>query len=254
MKISVVTTSFNREHTIGRALRSVMSQTYADVEHIVVDGASKDGTLAAIKACGSTRIAKMISEPDHGCYEALNKGLRMATGEIIGWLHSDDEYFDTGVLSRVAEVFDRTGCDLVYGDGVFVSAQNPSWMIRDWRSGKFSDQKMRFGWLPLHTTVFVRRSIIERFGGYREYYRVSSDSEWLLRVMYKTGIHIEYLPSHVVRMDYGGLSTTGNLTVLRWREDLGVYANHGISPRLALICKILRKVPQFLAAPFLSKR
>lgn len=235
---------------MARSVQSVMRQTYPDVEHIIIDGASTDGTLQAIEGCHSPRITHLVSERDHGCYEALNKGMRLASGDIVGWLHSDDVYNDDAVLASVAEVFERTGCDLVYGDGLFVSAENPEWLIRNWHSGSYSDRKLQYGWLPLHTTVFIRRELIDRFGFYREYYRISSDSEWLLRVMYKTNIHIEYLHKHVVRMNYGGLSTSWGLTILRWREDLGVYQNHGIKPRRALLCKILRKVPQFIAAPF----
>lgn len=250
MKVSIVTTCYNRVSSVPRTIRSVMSQSYSDLEHIVIDGLSTDGSVDAIKDIHSPRIKHLISERDHGAYEALNKGLRLASGEIVGWLHSDDVFYDDEVIRRVVEVFENTDCDLVYGDGIFISPSNPSWVIRDWKGGQYSDKNIAHGWLPLHTSVFVRRSVLERFGYYREDYRISSDTDWLLKVMYKTGIHIEYLNSHLVIMNYGGLSTSWSKTILRWREDLSIYCRHGISPRKALMQKIARKVPQFLSAPF----
>jgi len=250
LKVSIVTACRNRANTIAGSVHSVMSQTYDNIEHVIVDGASTDGTLAAIEACHSTRISKLVSEKDRGCYEGLNKAIRLTTGDIVSWLHSDDVYFSDTVIADVVKVFEETGCDFVYGDGIFVSVENPAWIIRDWVSGKYSDSKMQNGWLPLHTTVFVRRDIFDRFGYYREDYRISSDTFWLLKCMYKTGIKIEYLKKHVVVMGYGGLSTSWEKTLLRWREDLGIYIQMGISPRTALFKKIMRKVPQFLKAPF----
>ena len=252
MKVSIITTCWNRELTIANAIHSVMSQTYPDIEHIVVDGASTDHTLDVIRSCGSTSIAKLISEKDHGCYEALNKGIRASSGDIVGWLHSDDFYYSDDIISKVVECFEQTGCDLLYADGLYISNENPNWIIRDWIGGSFSDQKMSNGWLPLHTTVFVRRDIFERFGYYREDYVISSDTFWLLKCMYKTGIKVHYLPQYVVKMGYGGLSTNWQRTFHRWREDLGIYKQFGLSPRRALIKKILRKFPQFVKAPFIK--
>lgn len=229
-----------------------MSQRYPDVEHIVVDGASTDGSLERIAACGSTRIAKIISEKDTGCYQALNKGVKASSGEIIGWLHSDDTFFNDDVIADVVRCFEQTGCDFLYADGLFVSPDNPSWTIRDWVSGSYSNAKMRNGWLPLHTTVFVKREIFEKYGFYREDYMISSDTFWLLKCMYHTDIKIHYMHQYVVRMAYGGLSTNWARTFRRWREDLGIYQQMGLSPRQALVKKILRKFPQFVKAPFVK--
>lgn len=252
LKVSIVTTCWNRAATIGGAIRSVMQQDYQNIEHVVVDGASTDGSLQAIKDCGSTRIATLVSERDRGCYEALNKGIRLTTGDIVGWLHSDDVFSHPEVISHVVKCFEEHDCDMVYANGHFVSPENHNWIIRDWVSGEYSDDKIRNGWLPLHTTVFVRRNVFERFGYYREDYRISSDTFWLLKVMYQTGIKAHYMNECVVEMEFGGLSTSWSKTFHRWREDLGIYYQMGISPRQALIKKILRKVPQFLLAPFRS--
>ncbi len=250
MKVSIITTCYNRESTIGSSVRSVMAQTYPDIEHIVIDGASKDNTLKEIERCGSTRIAKLVSEKDSGCYQALNKGVRASSGDIVGWLHSDDVFYDDDVISDVVKEFERTGCDFLYADGLFVSPDNPKWIIRDWVSGTYSDAKIRNGWLPLHTTVFVRRELFERYAYYSEEYMISSDTFWLLKCMYKTGVNIHYMHRYVVRMAYGGLSTNWSRTFHRWREDLGIYYRMGLSPRKALIKKVLRKFPQFVKAPF----
>lgn len=254
MRVSIVTTCFNRADTVAKAVRSVMSQTYQDIEHIIIDGGSTDGSVEAIKDCGSTRISHFISEPDKGCYNALNKGLRLATGDIVCWLHSDDVYANDHVVEDVVEAFEQNGCDMVYADGLFVSQKNPDWVIRDWIGGVYSDKKIENGWLPLHTTVFVKREVYEMSGGYSEDYQIASDTFWLLKVMYKTGIKVCYMPEYVVMMNYGGLSTSFGKSLQRWREDLSIYSRCGLSPLKALIKKVLRKVPQFMAAPFTKNK
>ena len=252
MKVSIITTCYNRVTSIANAIQSVMAQSYPDIEHIVIDGASKDGSVEAIQQCQSPRITHFVSERDKGCYQALNKGVRLATGDIVGWLHSDDVYYNDDVIADVVRKFEETGCDFLYADGLYVGPENPNWIIRDWVSGTYSDEKMANGWLPLHTTVFVRRDIFERFGYYREDYVISSDTMWLLQCMYHTGIKIFYMPQYVVRMAYGGLSTNMARTIHRWREDLGIYKQVGLSPRRALLKKVLRKFPQFVKAPFVK--
>jgi len=227
-----------------------MRQSYPDIEHIIVDGASSDHSLSEIRGCGSPRIVHLVSEKDSGCYEALNKGVRLATGDIVGWLHSDDVYFSDDVVAEVVRQFEETDCELLYADGIYVSAENPDWVIRSWISGRFTDRKMAHGWLPLHTTVFVRRELFERYSYYSEQYTISGDTFWLLRLMYRTGIRVHYLPRYVVRMSYGGLSTSLSSALHHWREDLGIYKQIGMPPRLTLLKKVLRKVPQFLMAPF----
>ncbi len=229
-----------------------MSQTYPDIEHIVIDGASTDRTLEEIRNCNSSRIAVLVSEKDHGCYEALNKGIKLATGDIICWLHSDDFYYSDQVISHVVRKFEETGCDFLYADGMFMKSDNPELVIRAWPGGSCSDKRISNGWLPLHTTCFVRREVFERFGYYDEKYVISGDTFWLLSCMYRTGIHIEYLPEYVVKMGYGGLSTSWSKTLKHWREDLDIYSRVGLPPYLTLCKKVLWKVPQFFKARFLK--
>lgn len=223
-----------------------MTQSYPNIEHIVVDGASKDKTVEVIKGCNSPLIAKMISEPDHGVYEALNKGIRLASGDIVGWLHSDDCFYDDDVLGDVAEVFARTGCDMVYGNGLFVDANQPDRVLRNWKSGNYSDGKILRGWHPLHTTVFVRKDIFDRFGFYDETMKVAGDTDWLVRIMYKTGIRIEYFQRYIVKMNHGGLSTSSKHKMRGWHEDLSIYRKFVRFPYLSLAGKVLRKIPQYL--------
>ena len=156
MKVSIITTCFNRERTIAQAVESVLAQDYPDIEYIVVDGASTDGSLQVIRQYDG-QIGRVLSEPDHGMYEAINKGIRMATGEVIGLLHSDDFLFDSHVISDMAECFQRTGADLVYGNGLFVDAAHTERVVRNWMSGPYRRWKVRCGWLPLHPTVYLRR-------------------------------------------------------------------------------------------------
>ena len=214
MKVTVVTTCYNRSDTVVKAVRSVMFQTYPDIEHIIIDGGSTDGSVEAISRCGSSRITHFVSEKDKGCYNALNKGLRLATGDIVCWLHSDDVFYDEHVIENIVRVFERNHCDMVYANGLFVSSENPDRIIRNWISGDYSDKKIENGWLPLHTTVFVKKEIYDKSGGYCEDYVIAGDTFWLIKVMYKTGIRIQYHNQYVVRMNFGGLSTSWEKSLL----------------------------------------
>lgn len=250
MKVSLVTTCRNREHTIAESVFCVARQTYPDIEHIVVDAASTDRTVDVVRKCRSARVTHLLSEPDSGVYQGLNKGVKLAQGDVIGWVHSDDCLYDDRVIEDVVRVFETTGCDVVYGNGIFVDEKHRNWVIRDWVSGSFSRKKMFNGWLPLHTAVFVCREVFDEFGYFREDYQIASDTDWLLRIMLRTTLHVEYLNRYLVIMCNGGLSTSLSKTWLKWREDLGCYYRHGINPRVALIKKVTRKIPQFIIAPF----
>ena len=165
MKVSIITSCFNREATIGDAIESVLSQTYPDIEYIVIDGASKDNSWAVIERY-KEGIAQMVSERDRGMYEGINKGLKRATGDIIGLIHSDDFLFSKETIAHIVRKFEETGADLVYGNGLFVDAKDTQKVVRNWISGSYSKGKMKRGWLPLHPTVYIRRECIERLGMY----------------------------------------------------------------------------------------
>lgn len=254
MRISIITSCYNREATIRETIRSVLEQDYPDIEYIIVDGASTDGSVETIRSAiaGHEDKVKFISEPDSGMYEALNKGIRMATGEVIALLHSDDMMFDTHTVSDVMREMERTGCDFLYADGLFVDAQRTEKVVRNWIGGRYSKWKVRHGWLPLHPTCYIRREVMERLGLYDESYRIAADTDLLVRYLLENTLSVEYLKRYVVRMRMGGLSTDNSRRAKMWKEDIRVYRSHGFRHvTLTKIEKMMWKVPQFIKAKFI---
>lgn len=247
MKVSIITSCFNREKTIREAMESVLNQDYDDIEYIVVDGASKDNSLSIINEYRG-RISTIISEPDTGMYEAINKGIRAATGDVIGLLHSDDFLFEKDTITKMVDVFERTKADLVYGNGLFVDFDDTNKVVRDWMSGNYSKKRVIQGWLPLHPTVYIKRSCFNEWGVYDESYKIAADSDLLVRYLYQADLKVAYLNAYIVRMRMGGLSTSFAKTKLKWGEDMRHYRAHGLNPYFALSGKILSKIPQFVRA------
>lgn len=247
MKVSIITSCFNRVATIRSAIESVLAQDYNDIEFIVVDGSSTDGSLDIIREYAD-RISIIISEPDHGMYEAINKGIRVATGEIIGLLHSDDFFYDNGVIGRIVERMKRTHADFLYGDGLFVNPDNTNKVVRNWIGGGYRLWKVRHGWLPLHPTCYIRRDVMMRQGLYNESYKIAADSDLLVRYLLTGGLTVTYLNEYVVRMRMGGLSTDSAKRKKMWEEDIRVYVSHGLWPTLTKLEKMAWKVPQFVLA------
>lgn len=247
LRISVVTAVHNRADTIAATMASVHAQTWRDVEHIVIDGASTDGTLQTLEGYRG-RIAQFVSEPDHGVYDALNKGIARASGDVIGFLHSDDEYASTSVLAKVAAAFEDPKVDAIYGDLVYVSQRDPSHVVRYWRAGQCSRTKLAWGWMPPHPTLYVRRELYERFGGFDTRYRIAADYESMLRLMWKHQVRAAYLPEVLVRMRTGGLSNRSLVTMLRKSfEDFTALRQNQLGGVAALLCKNMVKLPQFVA-------
>ncbi len=231
MKISVVTASYNAGSTIGDTLRSVAAQSWPDVEHIVIDGASKDDT-AAIVAAHQRPGGIYVNEPDRGIYDAMNKGLARATGDVIGLLNADDFYADDGALEKVAHAFDQHKCDAVLGDVGFVRDGAHDRVIRRYDSGMFRPSRIAWGWMPAHPAMFLTREAYERVGNYRTDYRIASDFEFVVRAFAKAGISYVHLPEMLVRMRIGGVSTGGlkakltiNRECLRACRENGIYSN-----------------------------
>ena len=247
MKVSIITSCFNRATTIRGAIESVLAQDYNDIEFIVVDGSSTDGSLDIIREYAD-RISIIISEPDHGMYEAINKGIRVATGEIIGLLHSDDFFYDNGVIGRIVERMKRTHADFLYGDGLFVNPDDTNKVVRNWIGGGYRLWKVRHGWLPLHPTCYIRRDVMTRLGLYNESYKIAADSDLLVRYLLTGGLTVTYLNEYVVRMRMGGLSTDSAKRKKMWEEDIREYVSHGLWPTLTKLEKIAWKVPQFVLA------
>ncbi|BDU27197.1 glycosyltransferase family 2 protein [Flavobacterium sp. GSB-24] len=229
MRITIITVCYNRKNTIEKAIKSVLSQNYHDVEYIIVDGNSTDGTKEIISSY-SDKITQFISEPDKGMYDAINKGLKLATGDVIGLMHSDDEFYDKKALTRIAARFEyEPNIDGVYGDGVYVSNDLQERLIRDRIGGVFSIKKLKEGWLPLHPTVYLKKSIIDKHGLYNLDFKIASDTEFLLRYLYKYKIKMSYIDSYIVKMRMGGMSTSFKRAFEVLQEDYKIYKFHGLA-------------------------
>jgi glycosyltransferase len=251
MKVSIITTCYNREATIRGAIESTLAQDYPNIEYILVDGASTDGSLAIINEYGK-RITRIVSEPDHGMYEAINKGIRMATGDIIGLVHSDDMFYDNHVISDVVACFKETNADFVYGDGIYVNSEDTGKIVRNWIGGPYYRWKVGLGWLPLHPTCYIRRDVMMREGLYDESYKIAADTDLLVRYLYKAHLKVAYMKRKIIRMRMGGLSTNSEKRRLMWNEDIRLYKAHGFWAIPVKIMKMMWKVPQFIEAKFMK--
>lgn len=260
LKVTIITGCYNRVNTLKDAINSVLEQDYTNIEYIIVDGASKDGSMQVIKKydeiINSDDFKKThpnfsfryISEPDHGMYEALNKGMRMATGDIVGLVHSDDFLYNCHTISIIAKEFEVTGADFIYGDGLFVNYMNTNKIVRNWIGGKYRLWKVKHGWLPLHPTCYIRRDVILKKGGYNESFKIAADTDFLFRYLEGGDLYVSYIHEYLVRMRMGGLSTDNAKRKQMWNEDIRVYNAHGLNPHITKIEKIMWKIPQFITA------
>lgn len=245
MKISIITITYNSAKTLPRALESVQSQTYKDIEHVIVDGASTDGTRDIIKQYAAKhKNVQWISEKDNGIYNALNKGIRMATGDVIGFLHSDDVFYSADSIGQIAQAFAQNEVDIVYGDLQYCKADK---VVRRWKSNDYNPCGLKYGWMPPHPTVYVRREVYEQVGEYDEWFRISADYDMILR-MFKAGFCSKYIPTTLVTMETGGASNKDTRARLsKTQEDYIVLKkNHVGAGYLTVACKQLRKTMQFI--------
>jgi glycosyltransferase len=230
-------------------LRSVARQSHPDVEHIVVDGASSDDTLAVISQHGGINT-KVRSEPDRGIYDAMNKGLRMATGDFVGFLNADDTFSGPEVLADIARAAQAQNVDVIYGDLVYVRRNRPDTIIRYWRSGEFSRRRLTFGWMPPHPTLYVRKSVIDSLGGFDARLRISADYDFVLRCLQRPNTGVVYIRKVLVCMSWGGASNRSIRALLnKSREDLRVLRGNGIGGWYTVVCKQARKLFQFVRMP-----
>lgn len=251
MKVSIITSCYNRVNTIQGAIESVLAQDYPDIEYIIVDGLSNDGSMDVINQYKG-KVAKIVSERDHGMYEAINKGIRLATGDIIGLVHSDDFLYDNHVISDIVKEFEETNADFVYGDGVFVNAADINKPVRNWIGGPYYRWKVACGWLPLHPTCYIRRDVMMREGLYDESFKIAADTDLLVRYLYMARLKVVYLKRKIIRMRMGGLSTDSEKRRLMWNEDIRLYKAHGFWATPVKIMKMMWKVPQFVEAKFVK--
>lgn len=244
MKVSVITPVYNRANTLSDAVMSVQSQDYHSIEHFIVDGASVDGTVDYLKTLSTNRII-WISEKDGGIYDAINKGINGSTGQIIGLLHSDDIFSRPQIISRIVKLFGE-GADIVYGDLEYVSKNNFQKIIRSWKSGNFEFEKLRFGWMPPHPSVFLKRSVFEKHGLYDTSYKIAADYDFLIRVFADKSLKIIYVPEVLVKMRTGGVSNQSPQSIFKkTKEDYRAIKNNKVGGISTLALKNLRKIPQF---------
>lgn len=248
MKISIVTIAYNSAQTIEATLQSVIQQDYPDIEYIVIDGGSSDGTQAIVQKY-LHRIAHFSSEPDKGIYDAMNKGVRAATGDVIGVLNSDDFYADASVIRDVVSTLKANPeCEALYADLVYVDRAHTDKVTRYWKAGQFNRLRFRQGWMPPHPTFFVSRSAYDRFGLYSLDLKSAADYELMLRFLYKHKIRCCYLPRVITRMRVGGESNVSLKNRLRAnKEDRKAWTMNGLRPAwYTLTLKPISKIGQFI--------
>lgn len=245
VKISIITATWNCEATVGDCLASVAAQRWPHREHIVMDGASRDDTLALL-AKRRTQLAVLVSEPDDGIYDALNKGIALASGDVIGFLHADDVFADDTALSRVAAAFADPSVEAVYGDLQYVARDDLARVIRHWASVPFTPRRLRRGWMPPHPTLYVRRAVYDRLGVFDTRYRIAADYDFMLRLFAQPGLQAVHIPAVLVKMRVGGVSNRSFAHIVqKSREDLRALRENRIGGLWALVWKNVGKLGQF---------
>jgi len=247
MKVSIITACLNNADTLESAMQSVFEQDYADIEYIVVDGASTDGTKAILEKYRN-KIDIIISEKDKGIYEALNKGLSKATGDIIGFLHADDFYTYTNSISKIVKVFEDENADCVYGDIQYVDRNNTLRIVRNWKSMPYTEGLFLRGWMPPHPTFFMKKKYYDQYGNYNTTFRISADYELMLRMLHKHHLKASYIPEVLVKMRTGGASNRSLARRIKANmEDRKAWKINGLKPGpFTLIVKPLGKIGQYL--------
>ena len=244
MKVSVIVSVFNSEKTVSDAIDSILSQSYSNIECIVIDAESTDRTRSIIQDYGD-KIDVFVTEPDNGIYDGLNKGILLATGDIIAFLHSDDVYADKAVVSDVVSLF---GNDIqgVYGDLVYTPKDDTSKVLRYWKSKDFDMSLLSQGWMPAHPTFFVRREVYEKYGGFDLGFKIAGDYDFMLRVL-SAGIKVKYIPEVLYKMRVGGESNKSIKNIIqKSKEDLQALKNNNIGGIRTLLYKNISKIKQFL--------
>ena len=254
MKITIVTATYNSSATLRDTIESVLSQTYLDYEHIIVDGKSKDATLDIVREYELRYQGKLryISEPDKGIYDAMNKGIRMATGDVVGLLNSDDFYTSNDVLAHVAKVLSDPNVDAVYGDIHYVNDDDLTHCVRYYSSRVFSRGLMRLGFMPAHPSFYCRRAIYEKYGTFDTSLRVAADFENLLRLIFVNRIRTKYIPEDFVTMRTGGASSSGMVSHKRiLKEHMIAYKQNGVYSNLLLEgLRYLYKIGEIIVSKF----
>lgn len=245
--ISIITVALNSADTIGQCIDSVMRQN-CSIDHVVVDGQSSDGTVEIVRKYGNS--LRFISERDGGVYEAMNKGLHLARGDVIGFLHSDDMLADANVVPRLIDIFKDRSVHAVYGDLIYVNRTKADRVIRYWRAGVFSPSKLKWGWMPPHPALYVRREIYGQIGGFDTSYRIAGDYDFMLRLLTLPGLKMSYIPTVLVKMRVGGVSNRSLGTMVKKSiEDYRALRANNVGSWPSLVSKNLSKLHQFFGTP-----
>jgi glycosyltransferase involved in cell wall biosynthesis len=250
MKVSIITVCFNSASTILDTIQSIAEQNYKDFEHIIVDGASTDGTREII--ANATSVSSYISEPDEGIYDAMNKGIAMANGDIIGILNADDFYANDDVLSQIAKAFEEPEIDACYADLVYVRQDDTNKVVRYWKSCPYKNGLFRSGWMPAHPTFFCRKSVYEKYGNFNLNYKIAADVELLFRLLGKYRIKTAYLPKTLIKMRLGGTTNQSWSNICRQNNEVlsALDKHYGRVSRLSFFLgKILNRSSQFFRKP-----
>jgi len=246
MKISIITVVWNNAKTIKDAIDSVLSQTYENIEYIIIDGASTDGTVEIVKSYGD-KISKFISEKDKGLYDAMNKGIRLSTGDIVGILNSDDFYIDEFVIEKVVKEFEEKQVDSIYADLVFVKPKNLEKIVRYYDSSKCIPDNFQYALYPAHPTFFVKKWVYEKYGVFKTDYKIGADFDIMARFLYSNKISYSYIKEPIIKMRLGGVSTSFSSIWINSLEQLQVCQENGIKSN---IFKIFLKYPIKLLGMF----
>jgi glycosyltransferase involved in cell wall biosynthesis len=247
LKVSIITVVFNGVSTINHCIESVLKQDFDSIEYIIIDGNSKDGTKEVVESYGG-KIQKFLSEPDKGIYDAMNKGIKLATGDLIGILNADDFYASDTVISEVVKTVTKNDADACYGDLNYVDAQDESVIKRKWISGKYKPNSFLMGWMPPHPTFFLKRNCYEKYGNFRLDMGSAADYELMLRMIFKHSIKLAYVPSVIVKMRTGGVSNSNFQNRLDAnKNDRKAWKINGLKPYpFTLWLKPARKILQFI--------
>lgn len=246
MKVSIITVCYNSEVTIDETINSVINQTYNNLEYIIIDGNSEDTTVSIINKY-KNKIDKIISESDKGIYYAMNKGIKLATGDVIGFLHSDDLYFDSYSVVDVVSYFRDNKFDGVYGDLQYVYKENTNKVIRLWKSHIFQPKLLKMGWMPPHPTLFLKKNVYKKHGNFDTFYRISADYDFILRILRDKNLKFGYLPKIITKMRVGGASNRSLKNIIqKTTEDYKAVCSNNIGGWFSIVLKNFSKIKQFL--------
>ncbi len=250
MKLTLITVTWNSAETLKETIDSVREQQVKELEYIVVDGGSSDGTVKLL-AENTDVVTKWVSEPDKGIYDAMNKGVNMASGDIIGFLHADDRFAESDILKDIIRSFNNTNIDFLYGDLEYILSSNPLKVIRYWYAGDFSASRLKYGWMPPHPTVYFKRDNIQKIGLFNSSFVISADYDWMLRCLIQPDLKVHYLQRVMVQMRVGGVSNKNLTNIIKKSiEDYRSLRNNHVGSVFTLVLKNIRKIPQF----FVRKR